>query len=271
MRTRQRSRHYGAAVRAGDYGDTPANTELASTVSRRQSRRMDLYLVQSGDRGRDAHYCAPPHRAGNCRLEEGAAALKLGQGPRFPSRWSNRTRICRIRLSDRVHVRLMAGAAGLSQAKRAPALCFVDYQIDAAYAYCAARSRAPGGPACRHRNINRGQEQKWNQYLFRLMSQIDTCHSSHEPRPVSATKHTLACFRSSAACYRPDKHEFSPCYFAVSRASACLVNRLEVKGFSSVMAGRRRLISPVLPCFAGENRKPGNARGPGAPRRPRGG
>ncbi len=34
---------------------------------------MDLYLVKSGDRGGDAHYCAPPHR-----VEEGAVALRLG-------------------------------------------------------------------------------------------------------------------------------------------------------------------------------------------------
>jgi hypothetical protein len=47
-----------------------------------------------------------------------AAALRLGQWLRFPSPLVKPdVRFCRIRLSDRLHVRLMARAAGLSRVK----------------------------------------------------------------------------------------------------------------------------------------------------------
>ena len=46
-------------------------------------------------------------------------ALRLSQGLGFPSPLIKPdVRICRIRLSDSVHVRLTAGAAGLSQVRR---------------------------------------------------------------------------------------------------------------------------------------------------------
>ena len=52
-------------------------------------------------------------------LRKGAVALRHGQWLRFPSPLIKPDmRICRIRLSDRVHVRLTAGAAGLSRVKR---------------------------------------------------------------------------------------------------------------------------------------------------------
>jgi hypothetical protein len=54
-----------------------------------------------------------------CRVEEGRGGLRLGQSLRFPSPLIKPdVRICRIRLSDRLHVRLSAGAAGVTRVRR---------------------------------------------------------------------------------------------------------------------------------------------------------
>ena len=48
--------------------------------------------------------------ASDCKVEEGRGGLRLGQLLRFPSPLVKPDmRICRIRLSDRLHVRLTAG------------------------------------------------------------------------------------------------------------------------------------------------------------------
>ena len=55
----------------------------------------------------------------NCRVEEGRGGLRLGQSLRFPSPLVKPdVRSCRIRLSDRLHVRLTAGVAGLARVRR---------------------------------------------------------------------------------------------------------------------------------------------------------
>ena len=105
----------------GARGRDEAGVEPAAP-GQRQRQPLAVLRRQDGMRRGSASGKSEIRKYRNTKIvefEEGRGGLRLCQSPRFPSPLVKPdVRICRIRLSDRLHVRLTAGEAGVTRVRR---------------------------------------------------------------------------------------------------------------------------------------------------------